>query len=197
MTSAVEVECKTTLLPRPPFCIRCSSSSILYFFLQSTNSSDNQHILCTPYLTHRSFAYHPYLHKSITIRNFRSTMTNTETPSSEGQSTRRSQKRIAPTNISTTPQSAKSQRNPYPFQSTDGENIDDTMSDYGEDEESTRDTRPHEDRDLLRLAHSFWERRSNDEASPILKVRNVWVYPRPNDGPAKDGHSRYEIQKWR
>lgn len=107
-------------------------------------------------------------------------MTDNNSPSKgDASSVQNGRRRIAPTNISTTPQTGRQPSNPYPFQSgNEVDRPDETDDDEGnQSEDAYEDTRSGEERELWRLSHSFFERRSNDEASTGIRRPNFMNTP--------------------
>lgn len=108
-------------------------------------------------------------------------MTDNQPPPNEDEiSARGSRRRIAPTNISTITRNQRPRLSiPYPFRSgIEGDGLD-AAEEEEEDQSAERNaaTRRREDRDLFQLSHSFFERRSNDEASEELTIPVVEAMP--------------------
>jgi hypothetical protein len=108
---------------------------------------------------------------------------NKPPPKEDNRSTPSPRRRIAPTNISAVTQSSRLRSSiPYPFQPNIEEDRQDAADDDEKDqfEDFNEDARPREDRELLRLAHSFFERRSDDEGSTELRRANAVNTPNPH-----------------
>lgn len=104
-------------------------------------------------------------------------MTDNRPPQKGGQIPRQGpQRRIAPTNISTTPQNSRHRLSISHSSQTHLEEAEEDAADEEDDDQlpaSIENARPREDRALSRLSHSFFERRSNDDGAEELTIPAV------------------------